>query len=235
LNNTQNINLKDNYRSAKEVVEYNNKFFDFIANHTAYQAYSSLLSPIYGENMKQNPQLNPNKGKGFVDIVLLSSVSNGSTTKVSDSVLMLDICVTQIKQSILSGFSFKDIAILTRKNKDSKFIAIQLKELGYPVISSDSLLVHYSSIVGFIQTFMKLAVNPDPFTLQELFFQYNQLAGLSGVLNDSMSKVNGDYIRHCCEFFKEHSVYLDSQKIKDSLLVPFVYYLIDEFELFNHK
>ena len=185
--------------------------------------------------MKQNPKLNPNKGKGFVDVVILNSASNDSPSKVSDSTMMLDVCIDQIKQSISKGFSYKDIAILTRKNKDSKFIAIQLKELGYPVISSDSLLVHYSSIVGFIHTFMKLANNPDQFTLHELLFQFNQLVGQTETINENISKVNGDYLRHCIEFFNAHSIKLDSSKLNDSLLVPFVYYLIDQFNLFAHK
>ena len=235
LSNTQNISLTYNFRSASEVVEFNNKFFDFIANNSSYQAYSSLLSPIYGANMKQNPKLNPNKGKGFVDVVILNSASNDSPSKVSDATMMLDVCIDQIKQSISKGFSYKDIAILTRKNKDSKFIAIQLKELGYPVISSDSLLVHYSSIVGFIHTFMKLANNPDQFTLHELLFQFNQLVGQTETINENISKVNGDYLHHCIEFFNAHSIQLDSSKLNDSLLVPFVYYLIDEFNLFTHR
>ena len=235
LENTQNINLKDNYRSAKEVVEFNNKFFDFIVNNISYQTYSSLLSPIYGLNMKQIPQLDPIKGKGFVDIVVVNIPSNDSQNQVSSSTMMLDICIDQIKQSISKGFFYKDIAILTRKNKDSKFIAIQLKELGYPVISSDSLLVHYSSIVGFIHTFMKLANNPDQFTLHELLFQFNQLVGQTETINENISKVNGDYLRHCIEFFNAHSIKLDSSKLNDSLLVPFVYYLIDQFKLFTHK
>jgi len=235
LENTQNINLEDNYRSAKEVVEFNNKFFDFVATNNNYQAYSSLLSPIYGANMQQNPKLDPGKGKGFVDIVVLNIPSYNSSTQVSSSTMMLDICIDQIKQSISKGFSYKDIAILTRKNKDSKFMAIQLKELGYPVISSDSLLVHYSSIVGFIHTFMKLANNPDQFTLHELLFQFNQLVGRSEILNENIVKVNRDYMHHCIEFFNDHSINLDPQKLNDSLLVPFVYYLIDKFNLLHHK
>jgi len=235
LENTQNVNLEDNYRSAKEVVEFNNKFFDFIANNSSYQAYSSLLNPIYGTNMKQNPKLDPSKGKGFVDIVVLNIPSNDSQDQVSSSTMMLDICIDQIKQSISKGFSYKDISILTRKNKDSKFIAIQLKELGFPVISSDSLLVHYSSIVGFIHTFMKLANTPDQFTLHELLFQFNQLEGRSEILNENIAKINGDFMHHCIEFFKDHSINLDAQKLNDSLLVPFVYYLIDKFNLFQHK
>jgi len=234
LGNTTNINLPNNFRSAKEVVDFNNKFFDFIANNEAYQAYSSLLSPIYGKNMKQDPRLEPSKGKGFVDIVILNSTLKTSPTQVSDSNMLLDVCIDQIKQSLAKGFCFKDIAILTRKNKDSKFIAIQLKELGYPVISSDSLLVHYSSIVGFIQTFMRLANNPDQFTLHELLFQYNQLVGHSEILSENITKVQGDYMRHCIDFFNVQSICLEQNKLKDSHLVPFVYYLIDKFDLFNH-
>jgi ATP-dependent exoDNAse (exonuclease V) beta subunit len=235
LGNTTNINLPNNFRSAKEIVDFNNKFFDFIAKNEAYQAYSSLLIPIYGVNMKQDPRLDVSKGKGFVDIVILNSTSNNSPSKVSDSIMMLDVCIHQIKQSISKGFCYKDIAILTRKNKDSKFIAIQLKELGYPVISSDSLLVHYSSIVGFIHTFMKLANNPDQFTLHELLFQYNQLVGHSEILSENISKVQSDYMRHCIEFFNVHSINLAPTKLKEPLIVPFVYYLIDKFDLFNHK
>ena len=198
-------------------------------------ALARSLENVPSAAISRGPKLNPNKGKGFVDLVILNSASNDSPSKVSDSTMMLDVCIDQIKQSISKGFSYKDIAILTRKNKDSKFIAIQLKELGYPVISSDSLLVHYSSIVGFIHTFMKLVNNPDQFTLHELLFQFNQLVGQTETINENISKVNGDYLRHCIEFFNAHSIKLDSAKLNDPLLVSFVYYLIDKFNLFAHK
>ena len=42
-------------------------------------------------------------------------------------------------------------------------------------------------------------------------------------------------MHHCIEFFNDHSINLDPQKLNDSLLVPFVYYLIDKFNLFHHK
>ena len=235
LGNTQNINLSNNYRSAIAVVEFNNMFFDFIASNTNYQALSSLLNPIYGSNMQQIPCLDPSKGKGFVDIVILNIADQNKTTQVSDSTMILDICVDQIKQSILKGFSYKDIAILTRKNKDAKYLAIQLKEMGYPVISSDSLLVHYSSIVGFIHTFMKLVNHPDQFTMHELLFQFSLLVDHSKIPNDSILKVKTDFIPHCIDFFHQHSINLESEKLNDSLLVPFVYYVIDQFNLFDHS
>ena len=82
---------------------------------------------------------------------------------------------------------------------------------------------------------MNLANNPDQFTLHELLFQFNQLVGQTETINENISKVNGDYLRHCTEFFNAHSIKLDSSKLNDSLLVPFVYYLIDQFNLFAHK
>jgi ATP-dependent exoDNAse (exonuclease V) beta subunit len=235
LGNTQNVNLNNNYRSASAVVEFNNQFFDFVASNVKYQAYSSLLSPIYGINMLQNPRLDPSKGSGFVDVVVIDFSSKDSSSQVSSSAMMLDVCINQIQQSILKGFSYKDIAILTRKNKDSKYVAIQLKELGYPVISSDSLLVHYSSIVGFIHTFMKLANHPDQFTLHELLFQFNQLVSDSEISNDALLNFDGDYMRHCIDFFQEKSINLEPEKLNDTLLLPFVYYLIDNFNLFDHS
>ena len=235
LGNTQNINLSNNFRSARAVVEFNNVFFDFIAKNANYQGLSSLLSPIYGINMQQIPRLDPNKGKGFVDIVVLTVPPKNTSAQVSDLSMILDVCIDQIKQSILKGFSFKDIAILTRKNKDSKYLAIQLKELGYPVISSDSLLVHYSSIVGFIHTFMKLVNHPDQFTMHELLFQFNQLISQSEISNVSELSTKTDFITHCVDFFHHKSINLEIDQLNNATLVPFVYYLIDQFNLFDHS
>lgn len=235
LINTKNFELTNNFRSAKEVVEFNNKFFDLIAQEPNYQAFSHLLKPIFGEKMVQNSKLDPGKGKGFVDIVILNKALNNSQLKDSESEMMLDICVDQINQSISKGFSFKDIAILTRKNVDSKFLAIQLKERGFPVISSDSLLVHYSTIVGFIHTFMKLRNRPDYFTFQELIFQFNQLYGNINLPEFEISKSNDDYLRYSIVIFNYNSINLEFTKLNDYLLVPFVYYLIEQFDLFNHK
>jgi superfamily I DNA/RNA helicase len=62
-------------------------------------------------------------------------------SKDLEQIWMLAQVVNQIEENMRLGFSFADIAILTRKNKHARFLAIQLKEKGYPVISSDSLFI----------------------------------------------------------------------------------------------
>jgi len=97
------------------------------------------------------------------------------------------------------------MAILTRKNKQSKYLAIQLKERNIPVISSDSLLVHYANVVGFIIAFMRLKTdNRNAFRYKELLFQYSDLCHepVDWELISADLKNNQDYYQAALVYFK---------------------------------
>jgi len=168
-------NLESNFRSAQEIVNFNNDFFAWVASNPKIQTWSSLVTPTYGEDLTQIPRVSPNKASGKVDLLVYKKPLVDNHAEL-ESVWMLDRTIELIQQEIANGFQYRDIAILTRKNKQSKYLAIQLKERNIPVISSDSLLVHYAKVVGFIIAYMRLKTDSrNAFRYKELVFQYADL------------------------------------------------------------
>ncbi|MFD3275834.1 UvrD-helicase domain-containing protein [Aquirufa echingensis] len=168
-------NLESNYRSAHEIVQFNNDFFGWISANPALQSLSGLVSPTYGVDLAQIPRVSPQKFSGKVDVQVYKKPLADNHVEL-EAEWMLSRILELIDHEIQAGFQYKDIAILTRKNKQSKFLAIQLKERNIPVISSDSLLVHYAKVVGFLISFMRLKTQAqDEFRYKELLFQYADL------------------------------------------------------------
>lgn len=137
--------LGNNYRSKREVVEFNNQFFHFVAGHldTEYQN-------IY-ENLEQG-FLEDNTG-GYVSIEFIPKA-----TKEDFEDTTLDKILTNIKDLQSEGFRLQDIAILTRSNWQGSLTARFLLENGISVISSESLLLSSSEQVNLlISTFRYLS------------------------------------------------------------------------------
>jgi ATP-dependent exoDNAse (exonuclease V) beta subunit len=61
------------------------------------------------------------------------------------------------------------------------------------------------------------------------------LANLPISSNKDFLDYKGDYLRQSIDYFMHHSIQLEFKKLNDALLIPFVYYLIDRFDLFIHS
>ena len=235
---TQSENLGSNFRSAKEIVEFNNQFFSWLSSQEDYLKCSALLKPVYGNNLLQHAEISEDKLKGQVDFLILEKNLQNKSNPTLETEWMLQQVLNLIDHNVKQkNFEYKDIAILTRKNKDANFLALQLKEKNIPVISADSLLVHYSTLVTFIVSWFKLIDQPD----SELNF-YELM-----ILH---SEINGTILdfEQIQEFKKDHSVkflhkainQLHSQGINlgisdfnDLSIVHLSYLLINKFNLFH--
>jgi ATP-dependent exoDNAse (exonuclease V) beta subunit len=138
--NYQKETLGTNYRSKTEIVEFNNAFFSHLIEELSdHNILEAQLKNIYAE-IKQKAR-NDNSG-GCVDIHFFKE------KKFSD--IVPDEVVAIVEKLIQSGRTKKDIAILTRSNKDGSKIAKALFYKGIDVISSDSLFLGSSPKVNFI-------------------------------------------------------------------------------------
>lgn len=230
--------LKFNYRSALEIVEFNNALFTWISNQPSYQSLCALLEPIYGHHMTQIPQNNSSKLSGQVDVLVFKKPVITGENKDIEAKWMLHNVLNWIEYNVSVGFRLGDIALLTRRNKDAKFLALQLKEAGYPVISADSLLVYYSSSVSLILALLKMKIDPKrPLLLFEAAYALADIHGkelsieaLNYLQNESkntdLPKVLRIYI------LEYYGIQMNSILDSDGLLDT-VYYTIDVFDLFN--
>ena len=149
-------NLGTNYRSAKKIVEFNNRFFAELS-----QKFPGNIANVYSTDEKSSDYFcqKPNRrDDGYVSIKLFPADNEGETKypdwtheKVFNDIKML------VEEK---HYAFRDIAILTRgRDKASRLASfLSTKEVGggkINVVSEDSLLLSSSPHVQFIITALK--------------------------------------------------------------------------------
>jgi len=135
----QKIELDDNYRSAKEIVYFNNKLFTFLTNHLPPH-----LQYIY-KDVKQNPKKNH---RGYIK-ALFDDIDNET---------QLDFIFDAVQQSLEAGFELKDICVIVRKNADGAAVANFLANKNINVISPDSLFIGKDLTVKFLYRLMSALI-----------------------------------------------------------------------------
>ena len=138
--------LQNNFRSLPNVVNFNNKFYNYLASHMVHNPeYSSL----FGANAQQISKL---KEGGRVQVSFIAPQEEN---------LLEERIVEIIEESLLNGFSFKDIAILIRNKKHSIAIVEKIAAKGYPILTEEALSVTSSSEVQAIIYALKWISNPE--------------------------------------------------------------------------
>ncbi|MDB5226988.1 MAG: ATP-dependent helicase, partial [Bacteroidota bacterium] len=118
------ISLKENYRSAKEIVEFNNAFFSGIKNTIELQNpfFRKMLDDVEQEIIKTN-------NTGFVKCKWLEK----NKDKEEDDEQLKEVLETI--QSVHNTRKYSDIAVLTRNNMHGAAVANYLQENQIPVVS----------------------------------------------------------------------------------------------------
>lgn len=153
--------LDHNYRSGKNITEFNNQFFN-----TA----SELLQEDYKAIYKNAAQIPVHDG-GYVELVL----TDDSNLNPIDYILQ-NTC-DKINECIKDGYNWSDIAIITRNRKEGKLAAEIFSKNNIPVISNESLLLQSSDEVTLIMNFIKHLAFPNDrtssFKVIELYCRIN--------------------------------------------------------------
>ncbi len=150
--------LDKNYRSKREVIEFNNSIFKVLSGklNEKYQV-------IY-QGMEQG--FNPENTGGFVQVEFIAGVKEDFRDQNKLRTLEL------IEQLQADNYSLKDITILVRKNTDGSDIANFLTEHGIEVISSDSLLLSNSAEINFLHSLLKYLSNTSDTIIQTEILEY---------------------------------------------------------------
>lgn len=132
-----------NWRSYDQVIDFNNKFFKFLASKFTNEDYKDL----YFNHSHQ--EFNDKKG-GYVNVSFIPKFDKSEVEENEDlekNNLYLDATLNTILKVKANGFNYKDIVILTRNKKPGTAIANHLIENGIPIVSSESLMLGASSEV----------------------------------------------------------------------------------------
>ncbi|MGZ3932061.1 MAG: UvrD-helicase domain-containing protein, partial [Bacteroidia bacterium] len=138
--------LNTNYRSLGEVVEFNNSVFGFLADHLL----KNELRHIYDEQAQQ---------KRFPDGGYVS-VQAGDTEKSELDDTTCKLALEHIRSALAYNFSYSDVCIIIRNNRQGNTCANYLIKQSIPVISSDSLLLRNCPEVNCVIAFLTYLINP---------------------------------------------------------------------------
>ena len=163
--------LKKNWRSKKEIIQFNNQLFRFLSNN-----YLGEFSGIY-DNLEQ--EYNNDNSGGWITCDIISSEKNKTSNwedveeNSADSIQQaLELTLQYIHKHIELGYKQKDICILCRKNNQGQQVADFLIKHNLNVISPDSLLLASNQTIQFIIHVLSYAVAPDNKIFQVKILEY---------------------------------------------------------------
>lgn len=165
--------LATNYRSKKEIVYFNNAFFEnaaHVVNNQLEMNDHSILELAYFKDLEQ--KVNSEKDfDGYVNIEFIDAKNEQAeiqeettTDDENESLKWKDVALKnlliKINEQIDKGFSYRDITILVRKNIEGNEIATFLLENNIDkIISPDSLLITASPKINFLVNVCRFLVD----------------------------------------------------------------------------
>ncbi len=167
--------LQTNYRSERNIVDFNNAFFKTLTRQEAEGLTeeevdgADALLHAYDDVCQQVPETRAAQGE--VKIRLLPSEDYSQRT--------LEMTVERISQLIAEGVRQSDIAILTRTNgvigAIADFVTTQLPEVH--IVSDEAFRLDYSTPVNLLIDALRLLTHPDDkLTKAQLVKRYRQYA-----------------------------------------------------------
>ncbi|MFA5011783.1 MAG: UvrD-helicase domain-containing protein [Ignavibacteria bacterium] len=229
--------LKTNWRSHKQIVDFNNRFFLTLKNRFANLDDSSneYMIQSYEENSTKQ-LISGEKTDGYVEVNFYEEDKETGISANEQS----EKRVTEIINEILKdNYSLGDVLVLVRKTKDGREISESIAKAGYSVVSEQSLLLISSAKINFIVSTLKyLNDSRNKLSRTEMLYNYNQIKNLnysnSDILNDSI-ELNGKIFVEIMpdEFFKDDEKPKHLPVLYNLTVYELVEHIISIFELNN--
>ncbi|HEY8935259.1 MAG TPA: UvrD-helicase domain-containing protein [Cyclobacteriaceae bacterium] len=186
--NVEVTELDTNYRSAVNVVDFNNELFKTAAVRVGDRVEHALPKDAFFDVAQK---ISKTDKDGFVQIEFLQEEEEEDKWK--DKALAK--VPEYLEQLQSKGIPLKDIAILVRKNDEGQKIATHLLQYKnseqakpgcrYDVISNESLRLDGAATVNLLLGAMKYLFNPeDPIARAQLSFEYAKLHEPDKVLSE---------------------------------------------------
>ncbi len=217
--------LAVNYRSDEKIVEFNNDLFHFIRQSNWL---SESNKKVYGE--VEQSVAESKKDFGLVDVCLVEE----SDLETQQKALLDQVLLAQSE-----GYSYRDISVLVRKNKEATAYADLLIAHDIPVLSSVGLRVSSSSKVNFLLSFLRIIAEPKEilfqtealrFILQEQLVVNYSLVDYHQLISELMNHEEG-FSKAFIYFLEENDYHLDIRNLNQSDVYELVEYLIRSFKL----
>ena len=214
----QTVTLPKNFRSQPEIVQFNNKFFNFCASQLQWDSYQKLFATSYQEPHHQHG--------GYVNISFVEAINN----EERDEAYPLKVLET-IQHLNNKGYRKKDICILVRKKAHGYAVANYLNEHNIPIISTETLLVKNSAEVNFISAILQLSLNPADknvkFEVMDYLLQQQPEANYFHEIYSRLTKEGNDFFESLHYF----DFYFDLEVLQRLPLYDAVEYIVRAFHL----
>ena len=154
-------NLEFNYRSGVNIIEFNNKFFEYCAKEAQgiVELGGNDVVEVYSQLEQKIPAGRLDK-RGYVEVNFI----DGEEEDFQEAAL--GMLPEKVAALLAGGYRQKDIAVLVRTGKEGNLVAEKLLENGYDVISSDSLYVSSSLAVQKVVNVLREIDNPQSDSLR---------------------------------------------------------------------
>lgn len=200
-------NLPANYRSSKNVVEFNNSFFNHISEIAFRdESYSNLYQKSH-QNIIQ-------KEEGFVSLSFIET-NDGEDKKE----VYAQKTLSTINNCIENGYALSDICILVRYGRDGVIISEYLSEHGIEIISSETLLIKNSPEIIFIIHLLEYITEPENALakIQALSYLAKHYLKLQNK-HDFFTQFRDSDLNSCFKKLENFGIYFD---VNEFLSLPF--------------
>lgn len=227
--------LKDNWRSAKNIVQFNNELYEFHSRELAEEHKN-----IFGTDAEQNPK---SSIEGRVKVNLIENLTNEDFYNDTSERMRKDI-----QESLDNGFKFSDITILCRGNFDIFSYSQKLgnlkvnykgEETNIKTISDKGLTLELSNTLKAVIEFLKWETNPkNKPNLIMMMFYLNKLGRIHMAdFTLEMTKIlEIETHEEILQFIQQkYSLKLKQENFPRFNLYNFVEFYINEFSVENKE
>jgi ATP-dependent helicase/nuclease subunit A len=148
--------LDTNYRSGKNIVLFNNAFFNLASELLSHITELEQFLPDFKKAYKDVSQKSTKEFAGLVKLQFLKSDKESPWANKA-----IEASIKEIHQATVDGYALSDILILTRKRAEASLIANVLLNQGFAAISEEALSVTSSEKVKFLISTLKYVSNND--------------------------------------------------------------------------
>lgn len=214
--NAEEMPLDSNWRSAQEVVEFNNRFFDCL---------KGKLNPDLQKIYEGHAQLPKGKAGGLVRIDFLEK----SKTIEADIMQRL---IAKAEELLALGYEWKDMAVLCRTRKDATTVAHHLNRAGVAVVSDEALLLNTSSEVNLLLSLLQyLHDDRNQIAASDIIHYLHQKGRLEGELHSLLLTVSKEGASALLSLLKAAQIPFNPLQLWQLPIYDLVEKLIKDFRL----
>ena len=222
--------LGTNYRSFRNIVDFNNKFFQNNSKVLNIKAVDSIYGKLDQKYLKK-------KNGGHLSITFINPENKDYNERCAEKVLEI------IKQKEKQGFNLSDIAILCRTNKECNLISASLIDNNIKVNSEELLALSESKEVLFLIDVIRLILNKNDLNAKKNILKFISIKRVKNnkyefikkemelpvskifekLLNINYERVSSLELYSACEKIISSVSFLEDAKMQVSFLLDEIY------------